>query len=71
MHLPFLSYISDDNVAIGTLCKRWFYLREGTTSIMRLSEWVYLREGDHWILRLPFRRCLFSAAGEMGFGRLT
>ena len=64
-----LLWMRESDSAIGLLNKRWFYLREGSTSILRLTEWVYLHEDDYWVLKLPFGGYLASAAGKWRLGR--
>lgn len=64
-----LFYVAEGDSAVGMFRQRWFYLREGTTSILRLAKWVYLREDDYWILRLPFGHCLLSQGGKLAFAR--
>ncbi len=54
-----LQFLQEGNSSIGMFRQRWFYLHEGSSTLLRLKEWVYLRDGSMWMVRL-FGRLLIT-----------
>lgn len=47
-----LLWLHDGDTTIGMLCRRWFYLRDGDMSMLRLPfRWRAYRVGTDWAVK--------------------